>query len=261
MHEDAMHNSMFDEAPAMRGVAMDALALQSALLASVSHDLRNPLSVILGASEVLHDGFDRLADEDRYSYLRSIRRECLRMDEYVQGVLHATRLLVGGTARLVRDWVGIDELAGSAVERLCRYRPDTRVSIDIRSPLQPMHVNGALVEQALLNVLDNAAKFSPAGAPVHMRIEQCGDANARIEVVDSGPGIAADQRERVFSMFVSDDPQSRGRAGAGLGLAISRTIVRAHGGDAVAEEPDHGTSGARVRLSLPGGRTAERSGR
>jgi signal transduction histidine kinase len=94
-----------------------------------------------------------------------------------------------------------------------------------------------------------------------MRIEQCGDANARIEVVDSGPGIAADQRERVFSMFVSDDPQSRGRAGAGLGLAISRTIVRAHGGDAVAEEPDHGTSGARVRLSLPGGRTAERSGR
>ncbi|MGO4550424.1 sensor histidine kinase [Lysobacter sp. 2RAF19] len=250
MRMDVTHNRMQVEAPATHHVA-ESLALPSALLASVSHDLRGPLSVILGASEVLHDGFAHLADEDRHAYLRAIRRECVRMDEYIQGLFNATRLLIGGSARLVRDWIGIDELVGSAVERLVRYREGARVSIDIDSTLQPVRVHGALVEQALLNVLDNAAKFSPTDAAVQLRIRQDATVNTEIEVVDAGPGIAADKREHVFGVFVSDDPQSRGRGGSGLGLAISRGILRAHGGDVVAEAPREGATGARLRLTLP----------
>jgi two-component system sensor histidine kinase KdpD len=221
------------------------------LLASVSHDLRSPLSVILGASEMLHDRFAHLPDDDGRAYLRAIRRECMRMDEYLQGLFHVTRLLIGGSARLVRDWIGIDELVGSAVERLLRYREDARVSVDVASPLQPVHVHGALVEQALVNVLDNAAKFSPPDSAVQIRITQDTAIGTHIDVVDAGPGIPAEQRERVFGTFVSNDPQSRGRAGSGLGLAISRGILRAHGGDVVAESLDDGTTGARVRLTLP----------
>ena len=251
MHDHATHNRVTDTAPATHDVLADALPLPSALLASVSHDLRSPLSVILGASEVLQDGFAHLADEDRHAHLRTIRRECVRMDEYVQGLLSATRLLVGGSARLLLDWIGVDELVGSALERLQRYREDARVSVDIASPLQPVRVHGALVEQALLNVLDNAAKFSPPGTAVKLRVAQGAEVSTEIEVSDAGPGILAEQREHVFGMFVSHDPQSRGRAGSGLGLAISRAIFRAPGGDVVVDATRADTAGARVRLTLP----------
>lgn len=234
----------------MQGGAED-FALPSALLASVPHDLRNPLSVILGASEVLHDGFAGLADEDRHSYLGAIRRECLRIDEYVQGLFHVTRLFVGGTARIVREWLDLDDVIAASVERLSRYRDGVRVSVDIGAPLQPVYAHGVLVEQALLNVLDNAAKFSPPQGKVALQVTQDGAGNTDIEVVDAGPGIPIEQRERVFSTFVSGDPQSRGRAGSGLGLAISRSILRAHGGDVLAEEPAEGAMGARVRMTLP----------
>lgn len=234
---------------ATQDVATDALALSSALLASVSHDLRSPLSVILGASDALHHHIAHHADDDRHGYLRSIRRECIRIDEYVQGLLQATRLLVGGTARLVRDWIGVEDVVGSAVERLLRYRDEARVRVDIATPLEPVRAHGALLEQALLNVLDNAAKFSPDGTAVTVRVTQ--DACAtEIEVEDAGPGIAAGQRERLFGFFESEDPQARGRAGSGLGLAISRSILRAHGGDVVALDHEDGAMGTRMRLTL-----------
>ena len=248
MRNDRTYNRMQDAAPATN---VDALALPSALLASVSHDLRNPLAVILGASEALHDGSAHLVGEDGLAYLRAIRRECLRIDEYVKGLFNVTRLLVGGHAGPVRDWVAIETLAHCAVERLTRYRDGARVSVAIETPLKPMRVHGALVEQALVNVLDNAAKFARPGTAVDLRIRQDADGRTEIDVVDSGPGIPAAQRERVFDMFVSEDPQSHGRAGYGLGLAISRAIVRAHGGEVLAGERGDGRRGTRVRLVLP----------
>jgi len=246
-----LHNETQHAAPATHDVATDAIALSSALLASVSHDLRNPLSVILGASEVLQARSAHLPDEDHHAYLRAIRRECIRMDEYVQGLLQATRLLVGGSARLVRESTCVDEIVGSAVERLLRYRDDARVCVDVAAP-RPVRVHRALFEQALLNVLHNAAKFSPPGTSVKVRVVQDADGNTEIRVADAGPGIPPHQRERVFAYFVSDDPQARGRAGSGLGLAISRSILRAHGGDVVAMDPgDVAMGGAQLRITLP----------
>ena len=253
-----IHDTLHDKQQAMpttHDVAADALALSSALLASVSHDLRNPLSVIHGAAEVLQERFAHLVDDEHHDHLHAIRRECVRMDEYVQGLLQATRLLVGGTARLVRDWIGIDDIVTSAVDRLLRYRQHARVVVDIGAPLPSVRAHGPLVEQALLNVLDNAAKFSPPGAAVNVRVKQDDGAgvdgsNIHIEVVDEGPGIAPAQRERMFAYFTSDDPQSRGRAGSGLGLAISRSILRAHGGDVVAEPRSDAAKGTCIRMTL-----------
>lgn len=248
MRSDHTYNRMQDAAPATH---VDALALPSTLLASVSHDLRNPLAVVLGASEALQEGSAHLVGEDGRAYLRAIRRECLRMDEYVKGLFNATRLIMGGGAGLVHDWVAIEDLAHAAVERLARYRDGVRVAIQVQSPLAPIRVHGALIEQALLNVLDNAAKFAPPDTEVQLFIRQDAALSTQIDIVDGGPGIPVGQRERVFGMFFSDDPQSHGRAGSGLGLAISRGIVRAHGGDVTAVEPDGGVSGTRVRLTLP----------
>lgn len=249
MRNDAHDNRTQDVAAAMH-IAADDFALPSALLASVPHDLRNPLSVILGASEMLHEGFGSLAEEDRHSYLGAIRRECLRMDEYVQGLFHVTRLFVGGPARLVRETIDVGDVIDAALERLARYR-DVRVAVDLGSPLRSIQGHAVLLTQALLNVLDNAAKFSPQHGVVKLRAMQDAAGNTDIEVDDAGPGIQPEQRERVFGSFVSGDPQSRGRAGSGLGLAISRSILRAHGGDVIAEEPAAGASGARVRLTIP----------
>ena len=249
MRNPPHHSLMPDAAIATHDVVEEVVSLPSVLLASVSHDLRNPLSVVLGASEMLQQGIAHLVDDDHRAYLHAIRRECVRMDEYIQGLLHATRLLLGGSARLVRDWIGIDELLGAAVERLRRYREGAHVAIHAAPALQPVHVNGALVEQALLNVLDNAVKFSPPEAAVQVRVAQdAGD--TRIDVLDAGCGIAPGDHERVFGLFVSDDPQARGRAGSGLGLAISRGILRAHGGDVVAQAVEDG-QGTRVVLTLP----------
>lgn len=214
---------------ATHDVATDALALSSALLASLSHDLRNPLSVILGAADVLQSRFADLLDGDHHDHLRAIRRESVRMDEYAQGLMQVTRLLVGGA--IVRDPIGVNALVASAVDRLMRYRDDARVDIEMPASLQPVHVHGTLVEQAVLNVLDNAAKFSPPGAAVRVRVTQTASGETHIDVHDDGPGIPPAQRERVFGFFVSDDPQARGRNGSGLGLAISRSILRAQGGD------------------------------
>lgn len=230
---------------------VEEFALPSALLASVTHDLRNPLSVILGASEVLQDGYAHLGDEDRHSYLGAIRRECLRIDEYIQGLFHVARLMVGGSSRLARERVEVLDIVDSAVERLSRYHHDVRVTVDAPASLKPVEAQGVLVAQALLNVLDNAAKFSPRGASVDLAIAQDAAGITHIEVADAGPGIPLDQRERVFATYVSGDPQARGRGGSGLGLAISRSILRAHGGDLVAEEPRDGGTGARMRLTLP----------
>jgi len=250
MRSDATNNRTQDVAAAMH-VAADDFALPSALLASVPHDLRNPLSVILGASEMLHDGFGCLPEEDRHSYLGAIRRECLRMDEYVQGLFHVTRLFVGGSARLVREQVDVGVVVDAALERLLRYRHDVRVAVDIASSLRPIDAHAVLLAQAVLNVLDNAAKFSPPNSVVNLRVAQDAAGNTDIEVMDAGPGILPEQRERVFATFFSSDPQSRGRARSGLGLAISRSILRAHGGDVIAEEPAAGATGARVRLTIP----------
>ena len=240
------------DAPVAHSAAGDALALSSALLASVSHDLRNPLSVILGASEALQDSDAHAAEDDRHGYLRAIRRECIRMDEYVQGLLQATRLLLGGTSRLSREWTNLEDIVWSAVDRLHRYRDDARVTVDIRSPVRQVLAHAPLVEQAVLNVLDNAVKFSPADATVRLRVAQDADGNTEIHVVDAGPGIPPSRREQVFRFFETGDPPARGRAGSGLGLSISRGIMRAHGGDVAAVDDDESPSGTRVVLTLPG---------
>ena len=222
--------------------------LRSALLSSVSHDLRTPLAAIIGAAESLDHYGEAMGPDDRRSLLETVRLEGERLDRYVQNLLDMTRLGHGGLT-LNRDWIGVDELVGSAVTRLQRYQPSATFELRIARDLAPLWVHPALVEQALFNVIENAAKFSPSGEPVIIDAADV-DGQVRIDITDRGPGIPEDERKRIFDMFYSVERGDRGRQGTGLGLAITQGMVGAHGGS-VEAHPGHDGRGTTIRITVP----------
>ena len=222
--------------------------LRSALLSSVSHDLRSPLASMIGSASSLASYSKAMSEEDRASLLETIQLEGERLDRYIQNLLDMTRLGHTGLT-LNRDWIGVDELIGSATGRLKRYQPDVKLKLLIPPGLEPIWVHPALVEQAIFNVLENAAKFSPLGQEVEVEVSLVED-QLRIDVRDHGPGIPEEERARIFDMFYSVERGDRGRHGTGLGLTISQGMIGAHGGS-VAALPGVDGRGTTVRIMLP----------
>jgi two-component system sensor histidine kinase KdpD len=222
--------------------------LRSALLASVSHDLKTPLASIIGSvSSVLEYG-TILKPEDQRALLDTVLAESQRLNRYIQNLLDMTRF---GRERieLEREWVDTNDLISGAVARLGAALDHVRIDIDVSREASPMFVQGALIEQVLVNVLDNAASFSEPGDAIRISARLEGDSTI-VEALDQGPGIAADERAKVFDMFYSAQHGDRRRSGAGLGLAICRSIVEAHGGTITAL-PGDGDRGTRMRIALP----------
>jgi len=223
--------------------------LRSALLSSVSHDLRTPLAAMIGAADTLALYGDGMDDADRRTLVDTIREEGVRLERFIRNLLDMTRVGQGISPK--RDWIGVDELIGAALGRLQRSRPQAHVDVHVASDVGPIWVQPALVEQALFNVLDNAAGFSPEHAPivVDARLVDAGS-TLRIDVTDRGPGIPTEERERVFDFFYSVARGDREREGTGLGLAICRGMIVAHGGTVIALAPEQGP-GTTLRISLP----------
>jgi two-component system sensor histidine kinase KdpD len=227
--------------------------LRSALLSSVSHDLRSPLAAMIGSAGSLAGYSDAMSAEDRKSLLDTILVEGERLDRYIQNLLDMTRLGHTGLS-LKRDWIGVDELIGSSTGRLRRYQPGVKLRVDIAADLPAIWVHPALVEQALFNVLENAAKFSPPGETIDVtarRVEGSLHAGSlQLDVRDRGPGIPEDERSRIFDMFYSVERGDRGRHGTGLGLTIAQGMVGAHGGS-VEALPGPDGRGTVIRITLP----------
>ena len=221
--------------------------LRATLLASVSHDLRTPLSTIIGAAESLSAYQGRLGDDDQRALADEIMLEGQRLDRHIQNLLDMTRLGQGAPAP-EREWLGLDELCGAALSRARRVHPSVPFSLRLPEPPPLVFLSPGLVEQALFNVLDNAAKVSGPGAAVSVSAAAA-DGSLAIEVSDQGPGIPVAERERVFDMFHS---VRRGdhAPGTGLGLTISRGIVQAHGG-AIEARDGPGGRGCTIRIELP----------
>ncbi|HUD41058.1 MAG TPA: sensor histidine kinase KdpD [Dokdonella sp.] len=229
-------------------VSSETERLRSALLSSVSHDLRSPLAAMIGSASSLSSYWDAIAAEDRRSLLETIQHEGERLDRYIQNLLDMTRLGHSGL-QLNRDWIGVDELLGSAVGRLQRYQPQVRVQTTVAPDVPPVWVHPALIEQAVFNVLENAARFSPPDQAVEVDA-RLADGALRIDVRDHGPGIPQDERDRIFDMFYSVERGDRGGPGTGLGLAICRGMVGAHGGS-VQALPGPDGRGTLIRITLP----------
>jgi two-component system sensor histidine kinase KdpD len=225
--------------------------LRAALLSSVSHDLRSPLATIIGSAESLSAYRDRLSVDDQAVLAENILLEGQRLDRYIQNLLDMTRL-EHGSLSVEREWVEPDEIVGSALARLARLYPGIAVERRMSPALPLLHVHPALVEQALFNVLENAAKFSPPDRPLELSAE-VHDREAWIEVRDHGPGIPEAERERIFDMFYSverGDRNDRSKPGTGLGLSICQGIIAAHGGRVAAAAGPDGR-GTVIRLILP----------
>lgn len=242
----AMARTHLSEALATARVESEAEHLRSALLASVSHDLRTPLTVMRGSVETLAMLEDSLEPAQRRELLSDTRSEMERLDRYIQNLLDMTRL---GHGQLVlnRDWVTPSDLVVSALQRLQPLLENLTVDRDVAPDLPLIHVQAALIEQALVNVLENAIRFSPKGGKLTVRA-RAGDMLV-LSVIDQGPGVPATARERIFDMFYTTAQGDRGGQGTGLGLAICRGMIVAHGGHVSVSSGDEG--GTCITLHLP----------
>jgi len=218
--------------------------LRSTLLSSVSHDLRTPLAAITGAASSLLQTPDLSAAAQR-ELMEAIVEEAERLNRRVANLLDMTRLQ-SGSLELNREWVSIEELVGSALGRLERVLAGRKLATALPPELPLLRVDALLVEQVLVNLLENAAKYTPAGSALRIGAEAQGADSILVEVCDEGPGLPPGSEERVFEKFRREE---RGRGGFGLGLAICRAIVDAHGGRIWAENLPGG--GAAFRFTLP----------
>jgi two-component system sensor histidine kinase KdpD len=192
----------------------------------VSHDLRTPLATITGAVSTILDARGGLDVHTERELLESVHEEAERLNRLVQNLLEMTRL-ESGALQLRKELHPPEEVIGAALGRLGKRLADRRVTTKVPTDLPLVPMDDVLVEQVLVNLLDNALKYTPAGSPIEV-IATATDENLTIEIADHGPGLPHGEEDRVFEKFYRGEPV--GARGAGLGLAICRGIVRAHGG-------------------------------
>jgi two-component system sensor histidine kinase KdpD len=200
----------------------------------------------MGAAGGLLEKGAPIPDPVRQRLLEGIRDEAQRLGRLVADLLDLTRIEAGGFV-LQKEWYPLEEVVASALERL-KERLAGR-PVDVRLPREPLLVetDGVLLEQVVVNLLENAAKHTPAGTPVEVRVRS-EPTELVVEVLDRGPGIPPGEEQRVFERF-HRLPTARGVEGAGLGLALCRAIVRAHGGHIEVENRPGG--GSIFRFGLP----------
>jgi two-component system, OmpR family, sensor histidine kinase KdpD len=242
----AIERSQLAEEAELARVAVETESIRNTLLASISHDLRTPLAVITGASSALNDPALALDPDARAQLVRSIDTKAREMSELISNVLDLMRF-EAGEVHLRRDWQTVDDLVGTALSRLEERFGDRVVDVALPAELPPVYVDAPLVTQVLVNLLENAVKHTTAGTRISISAVAEGSM-VRVVVDDNGPGLPPGDPERLFAKFQRGREESNA-GGAGLGLAICRAIVNAHGGEITAMASLRG--GARFAFTLP----------
>lgn len=220
--------------------------LQTALLNSISHDLRTPLVSITGALTYLQEDRSALDEKTRQTLLENAREETERLNRLVGNLLDMTRL-EADALHLVREPSGLEDVIGSALEQLDRRLEGRTVKVDVPSDLPLVPMDFSLIVQVLVNLIDNALKYSPRESPIEIRASVQGD-QVRVQVMDRGVGIPAEDLPRVFDKFFRVQRPDM-VSGTGMGLAICKGIVEAHGGTITAENRLGG--GTLITFTLP----------
>ena len=223
---------------------MQAEEMRSSLLSAVSHDLRTPLASITGAASALRSQGEKLAPEVREELLDSISDEAQRMSRLVGNLLDMTRLDSG--VQLRRELCPLEEIIGAALQRMEPQLRHHRVITQLPENLPPASVDDVLMGQVIVNLIENAIKYTPAGTVIEL-IAEAQPQILELAVLDRGPGFTPGEEARVFDKFYRG--KSDGVRGAGLGLAICKAIVNAHGG--TIEAANRAGGGAIFRIRLP----------
>lgn len=222
--------------------------LRSALLTSISHDLKTPLAAVLGAAGALRELADKLSPGEKADLLTTIIDESERLNRFIANLLDMTKLESGAVTPNV-GLHDVGEIVGSALRRAGRILARHHVKLELAPDMPMLEVDAVLFEQVLFNLLDNAAKYAPPDTTIRIQSWRSGQ-SVCLRVLDEGSGIPSGELEHIFDKFYRAQKADQVRAGTGLGLAISRGFVEAmHGTIVAANRPDR--SGAMFTISLP----------
>jgi len=229
-------------------VAMERERLRSTLLRSVAHDLRTPLTALTGASALLADEFDSLSPEEQRKLATDISEEMIWLGNFVENILNMTRI---GETQLVlhKEEEVVDDVVNEAISHMSRILRNSHLEVSLPDDVIVLPMDGKLIVQVLINLLDNSVKHTPPDSAIYLKVFINGD-EAVFEVSDDGKGIDPSILDIMFEGFTTH--KSRvvdGRRGMGLGLAICKAVVEAHGGSMRAENKQHG--GARFVFTIP----------
>ncbi len=241
----ALERALLAEQGAVDRRRADEERLRNALLSSVSHDLRTPLGVITGAVSTVLETPD-LTEASRRELLQSAQEEAQRLHRLVSNLLDITRL-ESGALDLHTEWIPVEEVVGAVLNRRELAAEAHRVRVSLPPDLPLVAMDGVLMEQLLLNLLDNALKYSPPESPVDIRAWAVGK-SLTLSISDQGPGIEPGDEERIFEKLARGQAAAH-RPGAGLGLAICKGIATAHHGRIQAT--NHTQGGAHFLVTLP----------
>jgi two-component system sensor histidine kinase KdpD len=231
-------------------------ALRAALLSSVSHDLRTPLASMKAATSSLLQEDVQWDEEARRSFVLSIEREIDRLNRLVSNLLDMSRI-EGNALTPQKEWYLLAELVYDVLDRLQPLLQGRSVQTYLPDDLPPVELDYLEIDQVLTNLIENAVRYTPAGSPLEITAQVEGE-HVKISVADHGPGIPPALLERVFDKFYRVLDTQRDAAhprGSGLGLAVCRGLVEAHGGHLWVENRDEG--GAVFSFTLPIGKTTE----
>jgi two-component system sensor histidine kinase KdpD len=227
--------------------------LRSALLTSISHDLKTPLAAVLGSASTLRDVGDRLGDGEKADLLATVIDESERLNRFIANLLDMTKLESGAVTPNLAPH-DLSEIVGSALRRAHKILVQHRVELDLSTDMPMINLDAVLFEQVLFNLLDNAAKYAPPNTTITVRSWRDRQSVA-LQIADEGEGIPHDDLEHIFDKFYRAQKTDQVRAGTGLGLAISRGFVEAmHGTIVATNRADRRGAVFTITLPIPDGR-------
>jgi two-component system sensor histidine kinase KdpD len=245
----AIERTRLSEEAQQAHVRVETERMRNAILSSVSHDLRTPLATITGAASSLLESRETMEAASQQELARSIYEEAHRLDRLVRNLLDITRL-EAGAVQLQKEWHPFEEIVGAALTRLEGRLGGHPVNANFPSDLPLVLLDGVLMEQVLINLLENALKYAPPSTAIELSAS-VSDHELVFEIADRGPGVPPADEKRIFEKFYRAGPAREG--GVGLGLTICRGIIEAHGGRIWVEKRPGG--GAVFRFTLPLDRT------
>jgi two-component system sensor histidine kinase KdpD len=243
----AIERSFLGEAAQRAMLKAETESLRNTLLSSISHDLRTPLSAITGAATTLLENDAAIDMVGRLDLLQTVREEADHLNRIIKNVLDMTRL-ESGAITLNKEWQPLEEVIGAVLNRLGDRLNGHPLTVKLPGNLPLVPFDSLLMEQVLVNLFDNAIKYTPAGTPLELSASES-FYTVTVELADRGPGIPPGEEERIFEKFVRVGATG---GGVGLGLAICRTIIEAHGGKIWVENREGGGAVFRFTLSTAG---------